>query len=74
MSESIRVRCKAFGRVEWHRVIVDPDTVLPLTGEVVAGLVRVWDCVAGYYTSCHSLSDAAKRRIRHLWADVQSIR
>lgn len=30
------------------------------------GTVRVWDSVAGYYTTCHSLSDSACARIRRL--------
>ncbi len=30
------------------------------------GTVRVWDSVAGHYTTCHSLSASAVRRIRKL--------
>jgi hypothetical protein len=32
------------------------------------GSVRVWDSVAGHYTTCHALSQAAVRRIRRLAA------
>lgn len=53
----IECRAKAFaGRgVEAIRCMVDAD-----------GAVRVYDSVAGYYTTCHSLSDSAKARIRRL--------
>ena len=27
------------------------------------GTISVWDDVAGYYTTCHSLSEAAQRKI-----------
>jgi hypothetical protein len=49
------VRCKAFAGegVREHRVEID-----------AAGAVRVWDSVAGHYTTCHSLSASAIRRIR----------
>ena len=30
---------------------------------VIDGVVRVWDAVAGHYTTCHSLSTSAIRRI-----------
>ncbi|HEX5444057.1 MAG TPA: hypothetical protein VFW87_09525 [Pirellulales bacterium] len=30
------------------------------------GTVRAWDSVAGHYTTCHSMSDAAMARIRKL--------
>ena len=51
----IRTRAKAFSRrgIEHIRCQVDDD-----------GTVRVWDSVAGYYTSCHSLSESEQRRIR----------
>lgn len=29
-----------------------------------AGLVRVWDSVAGHWTRCHALTDAQQRYIR----------
>lgn len=48
------IRAKAFAGegIRTHRVAVDTD-----------GVVRVWDSVAGYYTTCHSLGRAAIRRI-----------
>ena len=60
----LTVRCKAFAGqgVRTHRVMVDADRVEGQ--EVIRGQVRVWDYVAGHYTTCHSLSDAAIRRIR----------
>jgi hypothetical protein len=50
-------RAKAFTNegVQHHRFRVESN-----------GEVLVWDLVAGHYTTCHSLSDAAKKRIRKL--------
>jgi hypothetical protein len=47
----VTVRAKAFtgGKIETVRCIVDAD-----------GTVRVWDSVAGYYTTCHILSESAQ--------------
>ena len=49
----ITARAKAFtGQgVREHRMLVDDVNV------------RVWDDVAGYYTLCHALSQAAVKRI-----------
>jgi len=42
------------GSSQWgYRACVDPD-----------GTVRVYDDVAGYYTTCHSLTNAQQRYIR----------
>lgn len=59
MSTTITTRAKAFsGRsIETIRASVDAD-----------GTVRVYDSVAGHYTTCHSLSPSAQRRIRRLAA------
>ena len=38
-----------------HKLSVSPD-----------GTVRVWDDVAGHYTSCHCMSDADLSRVRKL--------
>lgn len=52
----ITVYCRAFGgRRGLHRVMVSAD-----------GTVRVCDEVAGYYTTCHSLSRRAQRRAGRL--------
>lgn len=53
----ITARCKPFrGQgVAEHRLMVEAD-----------GTVRVWDEIAGYYTTLHSLSEASQRRIRAL--------
>jgi hypothetical protein len=54
---NIETRAKAFsGRgIERIKARVDSD-----------GTVRVWDSVAGHYTTCHSLSPSAVRRIRRM--------
>ena len=59
MSKEITVRAKAFSSegVRTHQVMVYGD-----------GTVRVWDAVAGYYTTCHRLSKNAEARIRKLAA------
>jgi len=36
---------------------------LPVRVDIDAGTVRVWDAIAGYYTSCHSLPAG---EVRHL--------
>lgn len=55
--KTITTRAKAFtgGKVQPIRCMVDAD-----------GTVRVYDDVAGYYTTVHSLSQSAQRRIRKL--------
>lgn len=57
MSKTLTVRAKAFSGegVRTNRCTVDAD-----------GTVRVYDSVAGYYTTCHSLTSATIRRIRRL--------
>jgi hypothetical protein len=49
----ITARAKAFSGqgVREHKMLVDDANV------------RVWDSVAGYYTTCHSLSQSAIKRI-----------
>ena len=51
----VTIRAKAFSgsKMESVRVMV-PES----------GQVRVWDSVAGHYTTCHSLSPSAVRRAR----------
>ena len=58
MSTEISIRAKAFTGegIRQHRVMVD------------GYIVRVWDSVAGHYTTCHSLSESAMRRIRRVAA------
>ena len=54
----VTVTCKAFGgRIGTHTCSVDAD-----------GTVRVWDSVARYYTTCHSLSNRTMQRLRKLAA------
>jgi len=50
----VTARCKAFSGegVAEHRVQIGADKT-----------VRVWDSVAGHYTTCHALSRAAQRKI-----------
>ncbi len=52
---TLTIRAKAFANegVKSHKVSIDSD-----------GTVRVWDSVAGFFTTCHSLSQSAIRRIR----------
>lgn len=56
----ITARAKAFSNegVKPHKFNVDTD-----------GTVRVWDSVAGHYTTCHCLSKSAEARIRKLAAN-----
>ena len=53
----LTVRCRPFtgSRMGEYKVMVQVD-----------GLVRVWDAVAGYYTTCHCLSESTQRRIRKM--------
>lgn len=56
--KEISTKAKAFcGRMESIKAMVDAD-----------GTVLVYDSVAGHYTTCHSLSQSAIRRIRKLAA------
>ena len=63
MTKTFHVRANAFGNIETIEVQVTIET-LPVTQERVCGLIRVWDPVAGYFTTCHSLRESAKKRIR----------
>jgi|SanBayMetagenome_1026888.scaffolds.fasta_scaffold04902_12 hypothetical protein len=58
---TINVRCKAFSGegVQEHSILID-----------TLGKVLVWDSLAGYYTSCHSLSPKMKARIRRRAVDI----
>jgi hypothetical protein len=53
----ITARAQAFSNegIKTHRFSIDAD-----------GTVRVWDPIAGYYTTCHSLRKSAEARIREL--------
>jgi hypothetical protein len=53
-TKTMTIRAKAFAGegVRSHKVQIDGDTI------------RVWDSVAKHYTTCHSLSQSAIRRIR----------
>lgn len=55
METIVTIRCKAFtnGRIEDQRCMVESD-----------GTVRVYDSVAGHYTTCHTMSESAIRRAR----------
>ena len=55
--KTVTTKAKAFGKLANINATVDAD-----------GTVRVWDDVAGYYTTCHGLSAAAQQRIRRLAA------
>lgn len=51
----IEMRCKAFSGEGVRMNCVQVSD---------CGTVRVWDSVAGHYTTCHCLSAAAQRRAR----------
>lgn len=53
----ITARAKAFSNegIKSHKFSINADST-----------VRVWDAVAGYYTTCHCLSKSAEARIRKL--------
>jgi hypothetical protein len=55
--KTVTIRARAFkGQgIKQHQCSVDSD-----------GTVRVWDSVAGYYTTCHSLSAVAAAKVRDL--------
>jgi hypothetical protein len=55
--QTVVIKAKAFSSesVKTHKVAVDAD-----------GTVRVWDSVAGHYTTCHSLSRSAQAKARKL--------
>lgn len=58
-NKSITIRGRAFqGRLESLRCMVDED-----------GTVRVYDNVAGHYTTCHSLPERTQARVRKLAAE-----
>lgn len=60
---SINVRCRAFTgfSLAVHRVMVGLDD----GGE----RVRVYDSIAGHYTTCHALSARTQRRIVKIWKE-----
>lgn len=51
----VHIRAKAFTgeSIRAHRCLVD-----------ASGNVRVWDSVAGHYTTCHALTKSAQQRAR----------
>jgi hypothetical protein len=55
--KTVTIKARAFSgeNIKAHSVAVDAD-----------GTVRVWDSVAGHYTTCHSLSKAARDKARKL--------
>ena len=55
MNQEITIRAKAFSgdSLKPHKVQVDMGS----------GIIRVWDSIAGHFTTCHSLSVSAIRRI-----------
>jgi hypothetical protein len=62
METIVTTRAKAFAGqgVQTIQALVEGD-----------GTVRVYDDVAGYYTTCHSLSERAQARIRKLAQKAQ---
>ena len=60
----LRLRIKAFSTegVKKNLLLIEGDTVEG--HEVTRGIIRVWDSVAGCFTSCHSISQRSINRIR----------
>lgn len=58
--KTIEIKAKAFSgeKSKTNKFQVDGD------------VVRVWDSVAGHYTTCHSLSKTAIQRIRKAAANA----
>lgn len=56
MSIKVTAKAKAFSQenAQVYQFLVSADAV------------RVWDDVAGYYTTCHALNERAIKRIRAL--------
>jgi hypothetical protein len=63
--KTIQIRCKAFagGKVEINKIQVDD-----------AGVVRVWDSVAGHYTTCHSLTPRSIGKIARCMGENNMLR
>jgi hypothetical protein len=59
--QDVTMRCRAFTGegIRKNRIRVDAD-----------GTVRVFDAVAGYYTTCHVLGAAAQRRAKRMAAQI----
>tara|TARA_R110000868_G_scaffold171274_1_gene406959 strand:+ start:418 stop:624 length:207 start_codon:yes stop_codon:yes gene_type:complete len=55
--KTFNIKCKAFSgeKVKINKIHVGDDKV-----------VRVWDSVAGHYTSCHSLTSRSIGKIQRL--------
>lgn len=55
--KNMQIRCKAFagGKVAIQKIQVDDK-----------GVIRVWDEIAGHYTTCHSLTNKTIGRINSL--------
>lgn len=51
MTTLITMRCNAFGKLANHEIMVEPN-----------GTVKVFDEVAGHYTTCHRLTATVKRK------------
>ncbi len=62
---TMQLRCKAFsgGRVQIHKINVDDD-----------GTVRVWDSVAGHFTTVHSLTARTHGKIQKCLGENNSLR
>ncbi len=60
----LTIRCRAFSGegVRENRIMVTADKMVG--DEVIEGDVRVWDAVAGHYTSCHTLTPRTIAKIR----------
>ena len=81
MRKSIKVRLSPANTATQHRIETTMKTTIEITArakafssegirnhrfQVDGETVRVWDKVAGHFTTCHSLSKSAIRRIRRM--------
>ena len=60
----LTIRCRAFSGegVRENRIMVSADKMRGC--DVIEGDVRVWDSVAGCYTSCHTLTPRTIAKVR----------
>jgi len=62
MTKYIDVRCRAFSGegVRLNKIMIDGDTI------------RVYDSVAGYYVTLHSIAERTQRRILKMAKEISN--
>lgn len=63
--KTIQIRCRAFTgeKVKINKIQVDNT-----------GIIRVYDSIAGYYTTCHSLTPCSHGKIQFCLTQNNSLR